>query len=33
MTALLYWFGWAFLAALVAATAWLAALACMVDHD
>jgi hypothetical protein len=33
MTALLYWFGWAFLAALVATTAWLAALARMVDHD
>src|ERR671912_508749 len=29
MTALLYWLGWAFLAALVATTAWLAALARM----
>ncbi len=33
MTELLYWLGWAFLAALVATTAWLAALARMADHD
>ena len=33
MTAPLYWLGWAFLAALVATTAWLAALAHVADHD
>jgi hypothetical protein len=33
MTALLYWLGWVFLAALVATTAWLAALARVADHD
>ena len=33
MSALLYWLGWAFLAALVATVVWLAALACVADHD
>ena len=33
MNAVLYWLGWAFLAALVAATAWLAGLARVADHD
>jgi hypothetical protein len=33
MTALLYWLGWVFLAALVATTGLLAALARVADHD
>jgi hypothetical protein len=33
MTSLLYWLGWMFLFALVGATACLAALARMADHD
>jgi hypothetical protein len=33
MSELLYWLGWVFLGALAAATAWLAALARVADHD
>jgi hypothetical protein len=33
MTDLLYWAGWVFLAALVAAAVWLAILARIADHD
>lgn len=33
MTALLYWLGWVLLAALIAATGWLAYLARVADHD
>jgi hypothetical protein len=33
VTGVLYWLGWALLAALLACTAWLAFLARVADHD